>query len=540
MRPARQLRMRRGVSMAASTIPVAVETLIPLSSVSIELNKTAPSTWSGGLLVLTFWEPDEGTDLALDEMQAAVDAAVGGELTEIIAEHEFLGKAGSSAVIALPRGSSARRLAVLGLGKAADFKPAGAIKLGEALADMAKTQKARTMGVALPTGLSEALQQTVVEHVLLGVSPDTRYKSDTDADENKPPPLERLEFLGGGNSTAAISRGRTVASGVILTRGLVGSPANYLTPSTMAATASRLAREFPTLSLKVLEEQDCAAMGMGAYLGVSQGAAEPPKFIHLTYLPPSGSASKKIAFVGKGLTFDSGGYNIKAGAGSLIEKMKFDMGGAGAVLGAARVVAELAPADVEVHFIIAACENMVSAEAMRPGDILTASNGKTIEVLNTDAEGRLTLADALVYADRLKDVDAIVDIATLTGACIIALGSDYGAVYCDDDDLLSRLQESASSQGELLWRMPLASEYREQLKSPIADISNIGQRGGGSITAALFLKEFVGDKEKGSPNVQWAHMDMAGPVWNDKRGGATGYGVRTLVGLVESMSADAR
>merc|ERR1719408_384316 len=162
----------------------------------------------------------------------------------------------------------------------------------------------------------------------------------------------------------------------------------------------------------------------------------------MTYTPPGG-ASKKVAFVGKGLTFDSGGYNIKAGAGSMIEKMKFDMGGAGAVLGAARTLAEVRPAGVEVHFIVASCENMVSAEAMRPGDILTASNGKTIEVLNTDAEGRLTLADALVYADRLGNVDCIVDIATLTGACIVALGPDYGAVYTSSDDLLTRLTESA-------------------------------------------------------------------------------------------------
>ena len=205
------------------------------------------------------------------------------------------------------------------------------------------------------------------------------------------------------------------------------------------------------------------------------------------------------------------------------------------MLGAARSIAELTPPGIEVHFIIAACENMVSAEAFRPGDILTASNGKTIEVLNTDAEGRLTLADALVYADRIGKVDAIVDIATLTGACIVALGPDYGAVYCDDDELLNNLQESASSSGELLWRMPLAPEYTKQIKSSIADIANLGAPGGGgSITAALFLKEFV---KKESPDAHWAHMDIAGPVWNDKKGGATGYGVRTLVGLIEKMSA---
>lgn len=292
------------------------------------------------------------------------------------------------------------------------------------------------------------------------------------------------------------------------------------------------------MSLKVLERADCEALGMGAYLGVSQGAIEPPKFIHLTYTPEGGVAEggKKVALVGKGLTFDSGGYNIKAGAGSMIEKMKFDMGGAGAVLGAARAIAELQPAGVEAHFIIAACENMVSAEAMRPGDILTASNQKTIEVLNTDAEGRLTLADALVYADRLGEVDVIVDIATLTGACIVALGPDYAALYTDDEPLLSALQGAAATGGELFWRMPLAKEYAEQLKSPLADLANLGAPGGGgSITAALFLKEFVGAV---STDAAWAHLDIAGPVWNDKQGGATGFGVRTLAGLVEEMGSN--
>ena len=323
---------------------------------------------------------------------------------------------------------------------------------------------------------------------------------------------------------------------MLLTKGVVASPANYATPSTLAACAQEIADSFEGATLTVLEKAECEARGMGAYLAVSQGSCEPPKFIHLTLAPKGGGkAAKKICFVGKGLTFDSGGYNIKAGAGSMIEKMKFDMGGAGAVLGAARAIAELAPSGVEVHFIIAACENMVSAEAMRPGDILTASNGKTIEVLNTDAEGRLTLADALVYADGLGDVDCIVDIATLTGACIVALGPDYGAVYTDDEDLLTKVTESASSTGELWWRMPLAPEYAEQLKSPIADLANLGAPGGGgSITAALFLKEFIKDK---SPDAMWAHMDIAGPVWNDKKGGATGYAVRTLVGVAESFSS---
>jgi leucyl aminopeptidase len=523
------------MSAGASKIPTAVEAPISLSSVLIEPKSDPPESWSGDLLVVSFWEPEEkDADLTLTAAQSAIDAAYDGALADLIEFHEFKGKAGSSAVIALPKSMPARRLAVVGLGKADGFKAAGAAKLGAALATMAKDQKVKTMAAVMPEA-SEALQVAAVESLLLGLSPDTRYKSKKDADENKPPPLVSLDLLGGGASASAIERARKMASGILLTRGLVGSPANYLTPTTMAATAQAIADDFGTMSLQVLERDECEARGMGAYLGVSQGAIEPPKFIHLTYSPSGGKASKKLCLVGKGLTFDSGGYNIKAGAGSMIEKMKFDMGGAGAVLGAARAIAELAPSGVDVHFIIAACENMVSAEAMRPGDILTASNGKTIEVLNTDAEGRLTLADALVYADGLGDVDCIVDIATLTGACIVALGPDYGAVYTDDEDLLTKVTESASSTGELWWRMPLAPEYAEQLKSPIADLANLGAPGGGgSITAALFLKEFIKDK---SPDAMWAHMDIAGPVWNDKKGGATGYAVRTLVGVAESFSS---
>jgi len=523
-----------------STIPgslgVAKEAPIALTSLVITDSDTAPAEWSGDLLVLPFYEADNSSCLVLSEDQAAVDSAMGGVLKELIEDHEFKGGAGESAVLALPKngGTAVRRLGIVGMGKEDKFKPAGAAKFGVALSGMAKGQKVKSMAVAMPS-MAAALQQTMLEATLLDLSPDQRYKSKPGEKENKLPPLASLDVLGAPLADGVVSRAKTLAAGVLLTKGLVGSPPNFLTPATMAETASALADQFPTLSLRVLEREDCEALGMGAYLGVAQGsfATTPPKFIHLTYTPPAGVApKKKVAIVGKGLTFDSGGYNIKAGAGSMIEKMKFDMGGAGAVLGAARAVAELAPA-VEAHFIIAACENMVSAEAFRPGDILTASNGKTIEILNTDAEGRLTLADALVYADKLGEVDAIVDIATLTGACIVALGPDYGALYTDSDELLETIEGTAKASGELWWRMPLAPEYAEQLKSKLADMSNLGAPGGGgSITAALFLKEFVGEVSK---DVMWAHMDIAGPVWNDKLGGATGYGVRTLSGFVEAM-----
>lgn len=247
----------------------------------------------------------------------------------------------------------------------------------------------------------------------------------------------------------------------------------------------------------------------------------------MTYRCPKGPPKKKVALIGKGLTFDSGGYNLKAGAGSMIEMMKFDMGGSAAVLGAAKAIGLQQPEGVEVHFIVAATENMISDRAMRPGDILTASNGKTIEVANTDAEGRLTLADALVFAEGLGDMDAIIDTATLTGACIVALGDEYAGLWSPNEDLAKDILDSSQASGDKIWRMPLAMEYMELCKSPIADLKNVGPRAGGAITAALFLSEFVDIKK-----TAWAHIDIAGPVWNDKKGGATGFGVGLLVDYV--------
>ncbi|MFL0792783.1 MAG: leucyl aminopeptidase, partial [Prochlorococcus sp.] len=270
---------------------------------------------------------------------------------------------------------------------------------------------------------------------------------------------------------------------------------------------------------------DCAERGMGAYLAVAQGSDRDPKFIHLTYRP-AGPVKRRVVLVGKGLTFDSGGYNLKVGAAQ-IDKMKYDMGGSAAVLGAARAIAELRPSGVEVHTIVASCENMVNGSAVHPGDIVTASNGTTIEINNTDAEGRLTLADALVYACALKP-DAIVDVATLTGACLIALGNEIAGLWSADQALADGISTAAEEAGEGLWRMPLHSSYLKGLKSLLADLKNTGPRYGGSITAALFLKEFIDD------SIPWAHVDIAGTVWTEKGSGinppgATGYGVRLLV-----------
>jgi leucyl aminopeptidase len=282
------------------------------------------------------------------------------------------------------------------------------------------------------------------------------------------------------------------------------------------------------MELEVLEREDCEKLGMGAYLGVAQASDMPPKFIHLTY-KPAGEPRRKLAIVGKGLTFDSGGLNLKVG-GSGIETMKMDMGGAAATFGAAKAIGQIKP-DVEVHFISAATENMISGHALHPGDILTASNGKTVEVNNTDAEGRLTLADALVFAEKLG-VDAIVDLATLTGACVVALGDEIAGVWSNNDAIATQLMQAGEVAGEKFWQMPMEEKYFEGMKSVVADMKNTGPRAGGSITASLFLKQFI-------ENTPWAHIDIAGPVWADKESGyinpgGTGFAVRTLVQWVLS------
>jgi leucyl aminopeptidase len=264
-------------------------------------------------------------------------------------------------------------------------------------------------------------------------------------------------------------------------------------------------------------------MGMGAFLGVAAGSLQPPQFIHLTYTP-SGKARRRVAVIGKGITFDAGGLDLKTADGML--RMKDDMSGAAAVLATMRALPALAP-PVEVHGLIAATENMPSGSAFRPGDILKAMNGTTIEIGNTDAEGRLTLADAIAYANARIEPDEIVDLATLTGACVVALGPLCSGLLANNQALSDRLRAAADQAGERIWPLPLIEEYRDHLKSDVADLNNVGPRGGGAITAGLFLKEFAGD-------TPWAHLDIAGPAFTEKDlplapKGATGVAVRTLL-----------
>jgi leucyl aminopeptidase len=489
---------------------------------TIRPSNTPLLEWTGDTLAVGLFE--DAVELTGD--LATLDERLAGILKELIAEEEFTGKPNSTIFARVAGGNLVKKVILVGLGKPEALKLDSLRRVGATVARTAKKQKTKTLGVSLPIWNNNpaTTAQAIAEGIELALYKDTRFKSEP---EDKSPEIETIDLLGFGGQEAAITRANQIVSGVILARQLVAAPANSVTPVTMAETAQQIANEHG-LQIEILEKEDCEQLGMGAFLGVAQASELPPKFIHLTYKPET-TPKRKLAIVGKGLTFDSGGLNIK-GAGSGIETMKMDMGGAASTLGAAKVIGQLKP-DVEVHFISAVTENMISGKAMHPGDILTASNGKTIEVNNTDAEGRLTLADALVFAEKLE-VDAIVDLATLTGACIIALGDDIAGLFTPDDAVASELEKAAETAGEKIWRLPMEEKYFEGLKSGIADMKNTGPRGGGSITAALFLKQFV----KGTP---WAHLDVAGPVWTDKENGynspgATGFGVRTLVNWVLS------
>ena len=485
------------------------------------LSSTGLQEWNGDVLAVGLPQGDaEATATALEQRFAGI--------TEALKQQEFKGKPGDQLVIT-PLGGGPQRLVVLGLGDG-DGIDADCLRGAAARAAKAAIGCEGTLGLLLPWADSDAAEAARIsaEAVRLCLYKDQRFRKEP-APRRIPEALELIDL-----DPAAVSGFAAVnatCAGVELARELVAAPPNVVTPAALADTAAGIARDHG-LELKVLERGDCEAKGMGAFLAVSQGSDLPPKFIHLIYRP-AGEVKRRVALVGKGLTFDSGGYNLKVGAAQ-IDMMKFDMGGSAAVLGAMRSIAELKPAGVEVHMVVASCENMVNGSAVHPGDIVTAANGMTIEINNTDAEGRLTLADALLYACEQKP-DAVVDLATLTGACVIALGDEMAGLWTNNDDLAEALDAAAQTGGEGLWRMPLRQSYKDGLKSLLADMKNTGPRPGGSITAALFLKEFV------AKDTAWAHIDIAGPVWSDKGkgvnpAGATGYGVRTLVNWVLSQS----
>jgi leucyl aminopeptidase len=538
--PGHRARMGHTSASAASSVPALGLTkanAVELPQVTFTGKDTEFSDWKGDILAVAVTEKDlsKGPD---SKYQNAVlkklDEQLRGLLSEASAEEDFTGKAGQSVVLRLS-GQGFKRLGLIGLGQNAPSTALASRGIGESVASVAKSVQATSVAIVIasPAGIQDGFKLTAAASIasgtVLGLHDDSRFKA-----ESKKVHLKQVDLIGLGSGPELdqkLKYANDLCSGVIFGKELVNAPANVLTPAVLAEEAAKIASTYSDVfTATILDEEKCQELKMGSYLGVAAASANPPRFIHLCYKPVGGNVKRKLAIVGKGLTFDSGGYNIKTGPGCSIELMKFDMGGSAAVFGAAKALAQIKPPGVEVHFIVAACENMISGTGMRPGDILTASNGKTIEVNNTDAEGRLTLADALVYACN-QGVDKVIDLATLTGACVVALGPSIAGIFTPSDELAKEVTAASEISGEKFWRLPMEESYWEGMKSGVADMVNTGGRQGGSITAALFLKQFVDEK------VQWMHIDMAGPVWSDKKKAGTGFGVSTLVEWVVKNSS---
>ena len=447
-------------------------------------------------------------------------------LSDIYSSGEVTGKMYEMTLVHRPAGFKAKRVLLAGAGPAEKFTSAELRRVSGAAVRHLKSKSMGNIAILLDGALSGAEQvEAAVEGAVLGDFEPDRYKTDKKGKK----PVEQFTVVVAKKSAgldAALDRGRAIAAAQNLTRELVNEPANRLTPTSLAEAARQMAAA-QGLECEVLDRHRMKQLGMGSLLGVAMGSAEPPALIVLHYKPAKDASNGKahLGLVGKGVTFDTGGISIKPADG--MEKMKYDMAGGAAMIGAMRALAQLKP-PIPVTAVIPAVENMPGSRAQRPGDIVTALSGKTIEVINTDAEGRLILADALTYARRLGCTH-LVDAATLTGSVVVALGYVNIGLFSSDDPLAERLLKAARAAGEKMWRMPIDDEYKEQLKSEFADLANVGGRPGGAITAALFLREFA-------EQTPWAHLDIAGTAWLEDAKpymskGPSGVGVRTFVNL---------
>ncbi|MDI6857961.1 MAG: leucyl aminopeptidase [Dehalococcoidia bacterium] len=473
-------------------------------------------------------------DGALSGATAAVDQALEGAISQLIADGEVRGKEGELTLIHTLGRIPAPRVLVLGLGKAESFDlttlrngfAAAARLLRKAGANTIATVPLAAGGLGQDTAASA---QAIVEGAILGLYTFSRHKK-RDEDERE---IEELTIIESDAAKleavrAGAEKGRILAEATNRARDLANEPANYLTPTELASQARSLAEEVG-LTCRVLERKDMEELGMNALLGVAKGSHEPPKLIVVEYRG-AGEGAPTLGLVGKGITFDTGGISIKPAQG--MQEMKGDMAGAAAVISAMGAIARLKP-KVNVTALAPATENMPGGGAQRPGDVVRAMNGKTIEVVNTDAEGRLILADALAYARRLN-LSPVIDVATLTGAIIIALGRATMGAMTNNAALLDRVRSAAAAAGEKLWELPLLDEYKEHIKSEVADIKNVGNREAGSIIGGLFLKEFIED-------TPWVHLDIAGVDLVEKEKGilvkgSSGIPVRTLVNLALSLA----
>lgn len=488
----------------------------------LKLDRSPISQVSGHVVVYGVFQ-DEGVDKALQEANVALPEDVLNQLQELTVFEKFKGKSGE--ILSFYPGDRlpCRRFVIAGLGKRDDVGTTIRKTASNLARQFGCKEQYRRVCLALRSNGDAALVQTATEGWILGSYSFMVYKTRSEEAEKEKKPVAELVFLDETMDehefNQASHAGKVIAECTMFARDLINEPACSMTPSRLAQIAASLSND--RVSCRIIEEDEAARLGMGSFLGVSRGSHQPPKFIELRYQPPESNFFAAIA--GKGITFDSGGLSIKTAQG--METMKYDMAGAAATLAVIKALSEL-QVPVRVLAVIAACENMPGGGATRPGDILTAMNGKTIEVNNTDAEGRLTLADALSWVCKEKP-DAVIDIATLTGAVVTALGKVAAGIMSNNDELVSSIIAAGKKGGEKFWQLPLFDEYKESLKSDFADLKNAGSRGeAGSSSAGMFLKEFV-------DGVPWAHLDIAGTAWTEKdkdeySKGGTGFGVRTL------------
>lgn len=467
----------------------------------------------------------------LEGLVAEIDAKLDGSLSTLMDDAQFSGRVGSTIRVASLGMLSARHVILAGSGDAADLHADDIRRIWAAAGLAARTAGAKTVASELPPSLdtspAEASLEAAAEGVRLATYRFTKYYGTARDGDPVLPEIDELTFCGDSIDAAAASRAldraAAVAVGVALARDLVNEPASALNPVSMAEIAKQVAKD-AKLDVEVLGPEELEKLGAGAMLAVGKGSETPPQLIHLIYRPAKADDSGRvIGLVGKAITFDTGGYSIKSHEGML--EMKVDMSGGAAVLGTMSALGAVGCPFV-VHGVICAAENMISDKAFRPGDILTASNGVTIEVHSTDAEGRLVLADGLVYTAN-QGATEMIDLATLTGAAVVALGNGTTALFASDDDLAANLLAASADAGESTWRMPLTAAMEEQIRGSVGDIKNTGGRAGGAITAALFLQHF----RQGLP---WAHLDIAGTASAPKAHGyvakgGTGTGVRTLL-----------
>ncbi len=483
---------------------------------------------TGAIIVYLFEETER-----LDGELARIDGALGGAISQMVSRGEIKGKPDEVTIIHTLGRLPAGRVAVAGLGKKPELSRDKVRDSAAVVCRCLQQRRVETAAAIVPdTGASrDKAAQALTEGAVLGVYSFRKHMTGEAGNGE----IKELIIVAAGEADLAgieggVSRGRVLAEATNLARDMTNEPANFMTPSHMAEAALRIAGTYG-LEASVLEREQMQELGMGGLLGVAQGSRQPPRFITLHYNGRS-SGDIDLALVGKGITFDSGGISIKPA--EKMEEMKGDMAGGAAVMAALSAIARLKPG-VNVAAFIPATENLPDGNALKPGDILTAMNGKTIEIISTDAEGRLILADALAYANRLG-AKSLVDVATLTGSIRAALGDIYTGAFSNDPGLLGRVIAAGAEAGELIWQMPMHDDFKEQLKSDVADIKNVGGRFGGAITAALFLAEFAG-------NTPWVHLDIAGTSLSEKeRGylvkGATGVPVRTLVNLALSLPID--